>query len=141
MLPLRYASRWRVASIVLLILVLLATLMPAVWMWPDRQQFVAWFIDADKWLHGITFGILAIWFAGQYRPQSYWRIGIGLIAFGVLIEACQRLVTYRSAEWFDIVADVAGITVGLVVAMAGLGGWSLWFEKRFTNSEAKAGID
>ena len=141
MLPLRYARHWRVASIVLLILVLAATMMPAVWFWPDRREFVAWFIDVDKWLHGITFVLLAIWFAGQYRRRSYWRIGIGLIFFGVLIEACQRLVTYRSSEWFEIVADAAGITVGLAVAMAGLGGWSLRIENRLAGQPVEADVD
>lgn len=141
MLPLRHATRWRTASIILLILVLASTLMPAVWFWPERREFVAWFVHVDKWLHGITFVFLAIWFAGQYRPRSYWRIGIGLIFFGVLIEACQRLVTYRSADGLDIVADIAGITVGLVVATAGLGGWSLWFENRFASKKAEATVD
>jgi VanZ family protein len=141
MLPLRYARHWRVASLVLLLMVLAATLMPAVWFWPDRRQFVAWFIDFDKWLHGITFVFLAIWFAGQYRPRSYWRIGIGLVFFGVLIEACQRLVTYRSAELFDIVADSIGIAVGLVIAMTGLGGWSLRIETWYDRRRAGAGID
>ena len=141
MLPLRHARRWRIASIVLLLLVLVLTLMPAVWMWPGRRQFVAWFIDADKWLHAITFVFLAIWFAGQYRPRSYWRIAIGLVFFGVFIEACQRLVTYRSAEWFDIVADAAGIAVGLAVAMAGLGGWSLRMENWLANRQAGVRVD
>ena len=141
MLPLRYARHWRVASIFLLFLVLVATLMPVVWFWPNRREFVTWFIDADKWLHGITFVFLAIWFAGQYRPRSYWRIGIGLIGFGFLIEVCQRLVTYRSADWFDIVADVAGITVGLAVAMTGLGGWSLWIEDRLSKPKPGTGVD
>jgi VanZ family protein len=141
MLPLRYAHRWRAAGFFLLVLVLFAALMPAVWMWPDRRAFVAWFIDVDKWLHGITFVILAIWFAGQYSRRSYWRIGIGLIFFGMLIEACQRLVTYRSSEWFDIVADTAGIIVGLAVATAGLGGWSLWIEKWLVKRKAGTGID
>lgn len=141
MLPLRYTRHWRVASIVLLILVLAATMMPVVWIWPDRREFVAWFIDADKWLHGITFVFLAIWFAGQYRRRSYWRIGIGLLFFGVLIEACQRLVTYRSSEWFDIAADAAGITIGLAVAMAGPGGWSLWLENRLAGQPVEADVD
>lgn len=141
MLPLRHARRWRIAGFVLLVSVLIVTLMPAVWMWPERQQFIAWFIDADKWLHAITFVFLAIWFAGQYRPQSYWRIGVGLFFFGVFIEACQRLVTYRSAEWFDIVADSAGIVVGLAVAMAGLGGWSLRFESWMVARKAGASCD
>ena len=140
MLPLRYAARWRTASIVLLVLVLAATLVPPVWIWPDERRFVTWFVAIDKWLHGITFVVLAIWFAGQYRPRSYWRIGIGLIFFGVFIEACQRLVAYRSADVLDIAADVAGITIGLAVAKAGLGGWSLWVESRLARNKVEAGI-
>ena len=134
MLPLRYSRRWQAASMMLLLFVLAATMMPAVWFWSDRHAFLTWFVDADKWLHGITFVILALWFAGQYRPNSYWRIGIGLILFGFLIEGCQRLVTYRSADWFDIWADTAGIVVGLIIAAAGIGGWSLrvenWYLRR-----------
>lgn len=141
MLPLRYARNWRVASAILLLFVLAMTLMPAVWFWPDRQIFVAWFIDVDKWLHAVTFVFLALWFAGQYRARSYWRIGVGLILFGMLIEGCQRLVTYRSSDWFDIAADAAGIIVGLTIAMAGIGGWSLRVEAWYTRRRAGAGID
>ena len=70
----------------------------------------------------------------MYRPRSYWRIALGLFAFGVLIELLQRMVGYRSAEWLDVAADVAGIIVGLAVAAAGIGGWSLrlenWYQQR-----------
>ncbi len=141
MLPLRHVRRWRIAGLVLLLLVLAATVMPAMWMWPQRQNMLTWLIHADKWLHAITFVFLAIWFAGQYRPTSYWRIGIGLVFFGALIEAFQRLVTYRSSEWFDLAADAAGITVGLAVAMAGLGGWSLRLEEWLATRKAGARID
>jgi VanZ family protein len=98
-------------------------------------------VDVDKWLHGITFVILALWFAGQYRPGSYWRIGIGLILFGFLIEGCQRLVTYRSADWFDIWADTAGIVVGLIIAMAGIGGWSLRIENWYMRRTMDTNVD
>ena len=141
MLPLRYVGRWRAASLMILLFVLAATMMPAVWFWSDRHTVLAWFMDKDKWLHGITFAILALWFAGQYRPRSYWRIGIGLILFGFLIEGCQRLVTYRSADWFDILADTAGIVVGLSVAAAGLGGWSLRIEERYWRRAVDADVD
>lgn len=141
MLPLRHVRRWRLAGFALLLLVFVAALMPVAWLWPQKQEFDVWIIDADKWLHAITFLLLAIWFSGQYRPQLYWRIGAGLILFGVFIEACQRLLTYRSAEWFDIAADSAGIVMGLVVAMTGLGGWSLRFEGWLTNRKAGAAID
>ena len=141
MLPLRHVLGWRIASILLLLLVVAGSLMPVVWIWPDRGEFVSWFVHVDKWLHGIAFVVLAVWFAGQYQRRAYWRIALGLLAFGVFIEACQRLVTYRSSDWLDIAADAAGITVGLAVAMAGLGGWSLWVENRLARNEAAAGDD
>jgi VanZ family protein len=112
-----------------------------VWFWPDRSGFVEWFVPVDKWLHATTFVVLAVWFAGQYRRNSYWRIGVGLLFFGALIEACQGLVAYRSADWLDIAANAAGIAVGMAVAMAGLGGWSLWIENRLAGNKAEASGD
>ena len=139
MLPLRFTRRWRAAGMMLLLIVLAATMMPAVWFWSDMHGFMTWFVDVDKWLHGITFVILALWFAGQYRPESYWRIGIGLILFGAFIEGCQRLVTYRSADSFDILADTIGIIVGLSIAAGGIGGWSLrfgnWYLRRRVDAD------
>ena len=123
MLPLKFAPHWRVASILLLLFVLAATILPAVWLWPDRARLSSWLDHADKWAHVITFLFLALWFAGQYRPSAYWRIAVGLAAFGALIELAQRAVGYRSAEWMDMGADVAGIAAGLALALFGLGGW------------------
>lgn len=136
MLPLRYAPRWRIASAILLIVVLLAALMPAVWLWPDRLRIAAWFGGFDKWAHVSTFAVLAIWFAGQYRSASYWRIALGLITYGLLIEVCQRGVSYRTADWLDVAADAAGIIIGLVIASAGIGGWSLRFESWLLQRQA-----
>lgn len=141
MLPLRYVQRWRIAGIIILALVLAASMMPAMLLWPDGPEFVILFIDTDKWLHGITFVFLTVWFSGQYRPGSYWQIGIGLMFFGVLIEACQRMVSYRSAEWFDIVADTLGIITGLLIAMAGIGGWSQRAENWYTRRRAGVNVD
>ena len=130
MLALRYAPWWRTASGVLLVLVLAAAVMPAFWFWPDRDKILSWFGEIDKWAHALVFAALAIWFAGQYRPRSYWRIAMGLLLYGVLIELCQRMVSYRSAEWLDVGADMAGIMVGLLIAAAGLGGWSQRIEAK-----------
>ena len=129
MLPLRYTGRWRIAGIVLLLAVLAGTLMPAVWFLAKPKDFITWFMDFDKWLHALTFLFLAIWFSGQYERSSYWRIGIGLILFGLLIEVCRRMVSHRSAESFDLAADVGGVVVGLLIALAGVGGWSLSAEQ------------
>ena len=124
------------ASLFILIMVLVAALMPAVWFWDDRVKGIAWFQSVDKWLHGITFLVLTVWFAGLYRVQSYWRIALGLLAFGLLIELCQRTVTYRSADWLDVGADAAGIIAGLVISLAGVGGWSQRLEARLVGDRS-----
>ena len=128
MLPLRYVQGWRTVGVVLLLFVLAAAVAPAVWLWPDRVRIVSWFGGIDKWAHAVTFAVLAIWFSGQYRRSSYWRIAVGLLVFGMLIELCQRMISYRSAEWFDVAANTVGIAVGLAIAAIGVGGWSLRFE-------------
>jgi VanZ family protein len=141
MLSLRYAGRWRAAGLMLLVLVLAATLMPVVWLLSDRQGFISWFTNVDKWLHGATFLLLATWFSGQYARRSYWRIAFGLFLFGVLIELCQRMVSYRSAEWYDLAADMGGIVIGLAIAAAGIGGWSLRAENWFAQRSAGGNVD
>ena len=134
MLELHYARAWRAASLALLLAVFVATLMPAVWFWSDRVELSRWLGGVDKWAHFFAFFVLALWFAGLYRRRSYWRVAVGLIAFGVLIELCQRAVGYRSAEWLDVVADALGVIAGLAVALLGVGGWSrqveLWWLAR-----------
>ena len=135
MLPVRYARRWQVASLFFLLLVLAAALMPAVWFWDDRLTALRWFASIDKWLHGATFLALSVWFTGLYRKQSYWKIGLGLLLFGLGIEACQRMVSYRTADWFDVGADAAGIIAGLVIGVVGVGGWCLRAEERLAKRQ------
>jgi len=131
MLPLRHASRWQAASLFILCIVLIAALMPAYWYWDDQTQALRWFRNTDKVLHALTFLILSVWFSGLYRRDSYWKIAVGLLVFGLLIEACQRAVGYRTADWADVAADATGIVVGLMIAMAGIGGWCLKVEEAF----------
>ena len=127
MLPLRYQRRWQLAGAFALLSVFAGTLIPAFWFWPDISRVTL--IDFDKWLHGFTFAFLAVWFSGQYSRNRYWGIGIGLFLFGIVIELCQRMVSYRTAEFMDLAADTVGIALGLIIALTGLGGWSLRLEE------------
>lgn len=136
MLPLIYPSRWRLAGALLLTAVLCGAMAPEIWPWLNK--FGSGGPRFDKWLHGFTFAMLAIWYSGQYARHSYWWIASGLLSFGVLIEVCQSMVTYRSAELGDITADVVGIVAGFLIALIGVGGWSLraeaWLTKRLGRS-------
>jgi len=80
-------------------------------------------------MHIVAFTFLAAWFSGQYERKSYWRIALGLIAFGVLIELVQNTINYRTSEWMDLVGDVIGISAGLIIAVLGVGGWSKRLEE------------
>ena len=127
MLDLRFAAYWRMASVLGMLLILTATLIPAEWLWPADGRYTG--LLNDKWLHGITFAFLAVWFCGQYARNAYWRVAVGLLAFGGLIEVCQQAVAYRTADRFDLLANIAGIAAGLLIAVLGAGGWSLRFER------------
>jgi VanZ family protein len=127
MLPLSYPRRWRIAGILLLGLVLAFALTPDIWPW-DRHKGPQWV--SDKVLHGFTFAFLALWYSGQYGRNVYVRLSIGLLAFGAMIELCQLMVGYRDAEWGDLLADAVGILIGMTIAVAGAGGWSLAVEQR-----------
>lgn len=127
MLPLQHVTLWRTLSSLLLLAVLLAALTPTFW-FDSKTHALVWFENADKWLHAITFTGLTIWFTGLFARRSYWIIIAGLTAFGMLVEACQLLVSYRIADWVDIGANSIGIIIGLTVAAGGLGGWGLRFE-------------
>ena len=127
MLSLRYARRWQIAGILLLAMVLAGALVPADWFWSEGPNSL--FFITDKWMHGLTFTALALWFSGQYARHSYWRLITGLVAFGLLIEATQRMVSYRTADWMDFLADLLGLAIGMAIALAGAGGWCLRFEE------------
>ncbi len=133
MLPLRHRNFWRSLSLALLVLVLVGALTPAFW-FGNKADALSWFKNADKWVHGLTFLVLTVWFSGLVERRRYWLVAAGLVAFGALLEVCQLYVRYRMADHFDIAANTAGIIVGLAVATAGLGGWGLraedWYARR-----------
>lgn len=125
MIALRYSWRWHLASFFLLVFVMIAALVPKL----PFQDLTSQFNISDRVMHIVAFTFLAVWFSGQHERRSYWRIALGLIAFGVLIELVQGTISYRTSEWMDLVSDTAGITTGLIIAVLGVGGWSMRVEK------------
>lgn len=79
---------------------------------PPRQPN---FPGVDKWVHGVSYFLLALWFV-QLRPQSRWQVIAALSAYGLLIEVLQGLGEVRHFEWADWAADSLGALLVLPVS-------------------------
>jgi len=126
MLPLHFRRGWYAASAALLLTVLALGLAPLVWLDTGGPD---WLDNADKVKHFLAFATLAVWFCGQYARQAYWKIAVGLLIYGIVLELMQRLVGYRSADPYDVVANVSGICAGLLIGWTIAGGWSQSLER------------
>jgi VanZ family protein len=81
---------------------------------PPLEVFDWW----DKAQHAIAFGTLAVLAVLAYPGASKVRIGLLLIAHGVLIEVLQYFTGYRFGDWQDALADGVGVLVGLALMAA-----------------------
>ena len=79
---------------------------------PPLEIFDWW----DKAQHAIGFGTLAVLAVLAYPGVSKLRIGLMLVALGVLIEVLQHFSGYRFGDWQDAVADGVGVVLGLGLA-------------------------
>lgn len=85
---------------------------------PASKLPKASFIGLDKIVHFILFAGWTSLLLRSFRPTVAFAILTGL-AFGVLIELCQQLLPFnRTFDWWDVVADAAGIVAGLVIKSA-----------------------
>lgn len=74
-----------------------------------------WFIGADKMFHLAYFALLW-WLALRAGASAGWRLGLGLIVYGVVMEMAQELLTAsRSASLADLLADSTGVALGFVL--------------------------
>jgi VanZ family protein len=120
--PLRLAALWKLIGWVMVAFVVVASLIPP----PAEIPFNL----SDKFMHLLTYGALALWFGAIYRRERFARIGLMLIALGVLLEFAQGLTRTRSFEFADMVADGLGTLAGLLAAATPVGGLLLLVEKR-----------
>ena len=79
---------------------------------PPLEVFNWW----DKAQHAIGFGTLTVLAVLAYPDVSKLRMGLMLVALGVLIEVLQYFSGYRFGDWQDAVADGVGVLLGLVLA-------------------------
>jgi len=129
MLPLLRRKAWVAASALLVAVVVVASLTPSGTM-PSPP-----ILGFDKVEHFVAYAVLAAWFAGLYPRSSYLRIAIWLTLLGLANEILQQAMGLgREGDPFDLMADIAGIGVGLLLAGTFTGGWALrvesWLARR-----------
>ena len=84
----------------------------------------------DKIVHGISYFILTLsWFfatQNEFKKNSFKKIlVILLVLFGIIIEVLQGgLTTYRSADFFDVLAN----SLGIFLAAIFFNKMNLWFK-------------
>ncbi len=120
---LRYAPLWLAGAFILLALMLVisvnAPLMDAI------DEFT------DDWVvHILGFMVITSAFCGPLQKKyQNWIFFIFLI-FGVLIELVQLAIPSRTASLVDMLANLAGLTLGWYFLRSKYGDWCQWIENR-----------
>ena len=105
----RAALFWRTTLALLLGVVTWLALTPA----PPALSGMLW----DKLNHLSAFASLAV--AGFLGFRRRWvPVALALLVYGRLIEVLQSFNPTRVGEWWDLLADAAGIALGLLLAAA-----------------------
>lgn len=126
MFPLNYKLLWKLANLVILILLASLLLLPPEWLFfifiKDLPEVLS-----DKVIHIVVFTLWTCWLSGQFI--SFFKIFFYTSIFGFLIEVIQYFLSYRSWELLDLLANEIGILIGVIIAIKYTSGWSLLIEK------------
>ncbi|PWT72130.1 MAG: VanZ family protein [Proteobacteria bacterium] len=89
--------------------------------------------QGDKVGHVAAFAVLMLWWAQLYFSKTRWWIAAALLALGIGLEFVQEQTGYRNFEYADMVADLGGIALGILLAPPRLPNWFLlskrWFAR------------
>ena len=126
MIFLRFNRIWKTVNFFILFLITIIMLAPPTWFF-SADISKSFFLN-DKFLHMCIFFIMTIWLSGQYTFDSFKKIGFLLFLFGAIIEIIQFVLPYRNGELLDLLANLLGIFIAIVVANLGYFGWLLKLE-------------
>ncbi len=122
---LRYPRTWFLCGLVIAVAIAFASLTPA--------QNLPQLKVSDKLEHALAYLLLAFWFASVIVRRDYFGLMVALLAFGGLIELVQGWMGLgRTADLLDLLADAAGIVMGVLLAITPLGHWAHWVENRLS---------
>ncbi|MDH2916829.1 MAG: VanZ family protein [Gallionella sp.] len=80
------------------------------------------FDGVDKLEHALAYTSLMLWFCQLYvEKRARILLFASFVAMGVGIEILQGMSGYRYFEYADMLANTAGVLIGLGLAHAGMG--------------------
>lgn len=121
-LPLRFPKFWLILGWIFVALAIMVCLLPAGT--PGLE------LTNDKVEHAGGYIALTLWFSGLYPRKRYWLIALALTLMGIGIEFLQSWMALgRHGDSVDVVADVAGIAIGIALARLFFGGWMQRMER------------
>jgi VanZ family protein len=119
---LNYGRLWLVLGWIAVVIALVLNLMPGAALHEVNIN--------DKLEHIAGYLLLTLWFCGIYPRTRYWVIALGFLGMGILVELLQGAMHWgRSEDGRDVIADVIGIGLGMMLAAAGLNRWPRWIER------------
>ena len=108
---------WWALGVVILLVAIWVCLMPV-------NRVITAFEWSDKTSHLLGHGLLALYFSGLVARKSWWKIFVGLLLMGIVIEFAQHYMGLgREGDPRDVVANSAGALLGLVAGWLGLSRW------------------
>ncbi len=127
LLPLPHRRLWAILGFMLVGAVIVSSLIPG----GGRLQMAG----ADKIAHAFAYLVLMVWFAGLCPRREWAWVAIGLLVMGLTLELLQgAMQMQRTADPRDLVANAAGVGMGVVLAFAGAASWAqrleTWFARK-----------
>ena len=122
---LAFQSRWQTIAWLGVVAIIILTLMPKP---PSVPGFLGW----DKGQHVIAYACLMWWFRQAFARRNRWVIL--LITLGVMLEFIQGWTDYRYFEYGDMVANILGVSCGVILATTRLGRTVAWLDRLFNRN-------
>ena len=116
---------WWALGVMLVAAALFVCLMPLPHM-PQTFDF------NDKVWHMLGHTALAAYFSGLVQRRGWWKIFVFLLGFGVFVEAAQHYMNMgRQGDVRDVLGNMAGALLGLLLGYLGLSHWPEWMARIF----------
>lgn len=126
---LRYRRTWLVLGWIAVAVALVLNLMPS--------AFAPTVVN-DKFEHTLGYVLLTLWFCGTLPRSRFWLVAVGLLVMGIGVEILQDAMRWgRQADVRDVVADAAGIAIGLALALTVLAEWPRRVEALLASGASK----